>query len=129
MQKVHCDMEECGSSEPFESETAMMLGGGPPGLAPKGWAIVQWSADGPGEHNRNSKLMARYFRALGETLPKRPLGADPGEVLGKVADEIGAPPPALITFRAYVCPVCLGKLALGTFNVVHRMALSSPLFG
>ncbi len=129
MQKVHCDMEECSTSEAFELDAQVMLGAGSGGLAPKGWAIVQWSADGPGEHSRNSKLMASYFRALGATLPRRALAADPGEVLGRVADEMGEPPPALITFRAYVCPGCMGKLALGSFSAVNRMPLQSPLFG
>ena len=128
MQKVHCDMEDCKKSEAFEPEAHMIMGHGS-GASPKGWAVLQWSADGQGEHSRNSKLMARYFRALGQTLPKRPMGADPGEVLGKVADEMQEPPPALVTFRAYVCPGCLGKLALASFNVINKMPLASPLFG
>lgn len=124
MQKVHCDMEECKNSEAYEADVVRL--GAPMTGAPKGWAVVQWSADGKGEQSRHTKLMASYLKAMGESLPKPTLGGP--HPLGPFAAEMAEAPPALITLRAYVCPDCLGKLALSHFVVVARMQADPPSF-
>jgi hypothetical protein len=126
MQVIHCDMEECKAAEPLSLEAGHMM---PSSSCPKGWAFLEWQADGKGESTNQSKLMAKYFQAITSSLPKRPYGDDPADGLRQASELLEAAPDALLTLRAFICPKCLGKMSLSGFNIVGRAILAGGLFG
>lgn len=100
--KVHCDMTECNNL----SSTEIIPGGLE---VPAGWARIMWV----GGHKASPQA-----EAIGKVRNK--LRGIPGQttaVFDDLASMMHPEAGALVSrrFEAYMCPDCMGKLALGTF--------------